>query len=658
VCGIGGRFGRFEQPAGRAPTAGPPEVVDLDLAPLSIRHRGPDDADAVHLQAPDGTPAFLSFTRLAILDLSPAGRQPMRSDDGQQVLVYNGEIYNHLELREELQARGQRFRSRSDTEVVLRGLVLDGERFLRRLRGMFALALWDGRTGEFLLARDSLGIKPLYLTCDGQRLVFASEVRAIVDAGAAARRLDRRALLGYLCLGSVPEPHTLVDGVQALPAGHLLRARAVFGRVELSPPRRFLPPPAWPPPWLGSSTSPLVQQAAELRPLLRETAALHLGADVAVALLLSGGVDSTALAALLRGARPDAELAAFTLTRPDDPDETEAAAQTARALGLRHHVVTLSDGELRARVPAFLAALDQPSVDGLNTFVLSGAVRAAGFKVALSGLGADELFGGYALQRRLAWLWPLVDGAAPLAPLWGALGQGLGRLPLSGRAAKAATLLSAGRVPRDGLGAALLVRLRGLLAPSEAAELVGEDPALVEHTVTELALAQTEVGSLPHADPALRRAVAYHGAVLLLRSGYLKQTLLRDADALSMAHGLELRVPLCDERLWQAVLARPPHLEAPPKQLLIAAAAHPRVEAVARRRKRGFVLPLERFLCGPLRPLVHDRLAQAAALGLSAPAAAALAGRFYARPSSARAHRLWALCTLTDYLARHRLSPA
>lgn len=656
MCGIAGTFG------GRADGPGAPaEPAALDLAPLSIRHRGPDDADAVQLQAPDGTPAYLAFTRLAILDLSPAGRQPMRSDDGQEVLVYNGEIYNHKELRHELEARGQRFRSRSDTEVVLRGLLLDGEAFLGRLRGMFALALWDGPRGELLLARDGLGIKPLYLTCDGGRLAFASEVRALLDAGAAARRLDRRALLGYLCLGSVPEPRTLVDGVQALPAGHLVRARAVAGRVELSPPRRFVPAPAWPPPWLGDTPLALEQQAAELSPLLRETAALHLTADVAVALLLSGGVDSTALAALLRAARPDAELAAFTLARPDDPDETATAAQTARALGLRHHVVTLSDDALRARVPAFLAALDQPSVDGLNTFVISGAVRAAGFKVALSGLGADELFGGYALQRRLARLWPLVDEASPLAPLWGALGPRLGRLPLAGRAAKAAALVSAGAVVRQGLGAALLVRLRALLAPSEAARLLGEDPALAERTATELALAQSEVGALPpspaHQDPAVRRAVAYHGAVLLLRSGYLKQTLLRDADALSMAHGLELRVPLCDERLWQAVLARPPRLEARPKQLLVAAAAHPQVEAAARRRKRGFVLPLERFLCGPLRPLVRERLAQAGALGLVAPAVAALAGRFYARPSSARAHRLWALCALTDYLARHRLSP-
>mgnify|MGYP002147014514 CR=1 FL=1 len=652
MCGIAGTFGDL----GGSPGSG---HAALDLAALSIRHRGPDDADAVHLQAPDGTPAFLAFTRLAILDLSPAGRQPMRSDDGHHLLVYNGEIYNHHELRRELEGRGQRFRSRSDTEVLLRGLLLDGEAFLGRLRGMFALALWDGLRGELLLARDALGIKPLYLTRDGGRLVFASEVRALLDAGAAARRLDRRALLGYLCLGSVPEPRTLVDGVQALPAGHLLRARAVAGRVELSPPRRFVPAPAWPPPWLGDAPLALEQQAAELSPLLRETAALHLTADVAVALLLSGGVDSTALAALLRAARPGAELVAFTLDRPDDPDETAAAAQTARVLGLRHHVVTLPDDALRARVPAFLAALDQPSVDGLNTFVISGAVRAAGFKVALSGLGADELFGGYALQRRLARLWPLVDEASPLAPLWGALGPRLGRLPLSGRAAKAAALVSAGAVGHKGLGAALLFQLRALLAPSEAARLLDEDPALAARTATELALAQSEIGALPpaHHDPAVRRAVAYHGAVLLLRSGYLRQTLLRDADALSMAHGLELRVPLCDERLWQEVLARPPRLQARPKQLLIAAAAHPRVEAVARRRKRGFVLPLERFLRGPLRPLVHERLAQAGALGLQAPSVAALAGRFYARPSSARAHRLWALCALTDYLARHRLSP-
>lgn len=641
MCGLGGSFG-----------PGPPLVE----AALSLRHRGPDDADAVRLQAPDGTPAFLAFTRLALLDLSPAGRQPMRSDDGRRVLLFNGEIYNHATLRQELTDRGARFVSRSDTEVILRGLQLDGERWLARLRGMFALAFWDQEKGELLLARDGLGIKPLYFAFDGRRLVFASEVRALLDAGAVPRRIDRGALLGYLCHGSVPEPQALVAGVQALGAGQLLQASARAGRVELDGPRRFVPPPAWPPAWLDGTT--LTAPPAPLGPLLRETVALHLVADVPVALLLSGGVDSTAVAALLRAARPDAEVTAFTVAREDDPDELAAASETARRLRLHHQVVSPTEDTLRDQIPRFLAALDQPSADGLNTFVVSGAVAAAGFKAALSGLGSDELFGGYALHRRMAWLWPLLD-AAPRLP--GLFSRGILRVPAVGRSAKALSLLTARGVADERLGAALDLRLHALFSPQEAAALLAMDPAEVDRDSLDPTVEYAGLGALP-AGLSLRsrRDVAYHGAMLLLRAGYLRRTLLRDADALSMAHGLELRVPLCDEALWQAVLARRPRPDAPPKQLLIEAAAHPRVNEVAARPKRGFVLPLERWLAGPLRELAGDLLASTGArvAGLSAPAVARLQEAFLARPSSARAHRLWALCALSDYLLRHRLEAA
>jgi asparagine synthase (glutamine-hydrolysing) len=434
-----------------------------------------------------------------------------------------------------------------------------------------------------------------------------------------------------------------------------LRARARDGQVELDGPRRFVPPPAWPPAWLDETAppAPLV-----LGPLLRETVALHLVADVPVALLLSGGVDSTAVAALLRAARPDAEVTAFTIAREDDPDELAAATETARRLRLQHRIVSPTEDALREQVPRFLAALDQPSVDGLNTFVVSGAVAAAGFKAALSGLGSDELFGGYALHRRMAWLWPLLD-AIPRLP--GALSRGLMRVPAVGRPAKALSLLAARGVADDRLGAALDLRLHALFSPQEVAALLELDPSEVERDSLDPTAEDAGLGALPPGlSPRSRREVAYHGAMLLLRAGYLRRTLLRDADALSMAHGLELRVPLCDEALWQAVLARRPRPDAPPKQLLIEAAAHPRVREVAARPKRGFVLPLVRWLAGPLRELAGDLLSSsgARAAGLSAPAVERLQNAFLARPSSAVAHRLWALCALSDYLLRHGLGAA
>jgi asparagine synthase (glutamine-hydrolysing) len=676
VCGLGGYLGDPHRPR------------PLRVEALTLRHRGPDDQRSLPLAAADGMPGLLAFARLAIVDLSPLGRQPMQSDDGALALLYNGETYNAPALRDELVAAGRTLRSRSDTEVVLRAYEAHGAAAFCRLHGMYALALWDGRRQELLLARDPLGIKPLYYCYADGRLVFASEVRALLSAGAVAPRLDPRAVHGYLSLGAVPEPRTLVAGVQALPPGYLLRAVVQGGRVLPPALERIGPPPtARPPQFLTAAGRALPRdlagKAQVLAPRLADTVADHLLADVPVAVLLSGGVDSTAVAALAQKAAPS--LASFTLTYGDDDPHSEAAVarRTAQALGLSHHDCVVTADAALAALPRFLAAQDQPSIDGYNTFLISEQVRAAGYKVALSGLGGDELFHGYGLHHAFAAAWLLGElvGGVPAGPAaLGALarlGQAAadapwaagspGRSAASGRLHKLAALVAATAWPRGDRAVALYTRLRMLWSPAEVAALLAADPAVgglspethVPLPGELLAALGAEASAPESADRSLRAQIrlAYHVVMQLERHAYLRDTLLRDADALSMAHGVELRVPLCDATLWQAVTDLGPEPTRRPKELLVAASRQPLVAEAAARRKRGFALPLGRWLRGELRDPVSARLNDAALCrraGLTAAAPRAWA-RYLDHRDERLLYRVWSLFTLLAYVERHGL---
>ncbi|HRI54212.1 MAG TPA: asparagine synthase (glutamine-hydrolyzing) [Pseudomonadota bacterium] len=731
MCGLGGYLG---EPARPRP---------LRAEALTLHHRGPDDQQVLHFAAADGTPGLLAFARLSILDLSPRGAQPMQSDDGAHALIYNGEIYNHAALRAELVAAGASFRSRSDTEVVLRAYGALGVQAFARLRGMFALALWDASRQELLLARDTLGIKPLYYCFDGERLVFASEVRALLAAGAVLPRLEPRAVPGLLSSGTIPEPLTILRDVAALPPGHLLRVAVGRGRLSAPTLERFPPAPRWAPSQ-GASVAPagrlfsspaLREKAGELAPLLRETVGLHLVADVPVALLLSGGVDSTAVAALARAAAPAAQLGSFTLTygAADPHSEGAAARRTAEALQLAHHDCHLTAAAALAALPRFLAAQDQPSIDGFNTYLISEQVRAAGYKVALSGLGGDELFLGYRLHHLFAAAWLLGDKlpgatgrlaavAERLASLCSpppghpspagrctsqphpfarpgdrtrtspASESGVGRQLLhrllgrsataAARLSKVAAVLDAAALPPDERAAALYSRLRSLWSPAEVAELTAPGPAAssTDKLPAELNSEGREAGSLgassacatptepsadaepgepPRCDRSLRAQLrrAYQRVMQLERRGYLRNTLLRDADVLSMAHGVELRVPLCDAELWRAVEELGPEPTLHTKELLVAATSEPLCTAAAARRKRGFTLPLHRFLTGALHPLVSAHFADAALVrraGLTAAATRAWT-EYTQAPTERMTYRVWSLFTLLAYVKRHGL---
>jgi len=565
MCGIAGILGETavaDATAGRLP------------AMLSaLRHRGPDDSGV--WISPGGL-AALAHARLSIIDLSPAGHQPMSTPDGRLTIVFNGEIYNHRELRAGLEARGAAFRSHSDTEVILRAYEAHGAECVAKLRGMFAFALWDERERTCLLARDAFGIKPLYLAERDGRLVFASEVRALLASGLVSRELDPGGVNGYFRTGSVPEPRTLLKGVRCLPAGHWAMWRA--GRLDT---RRH---------WTLDFT-PGDQAAATAvsatRAALLDSVSHHFISDVPVGVFLSGGIDSTALVALAR-AVGRTELHTYSITFPDAPnDEGALARRTAAHFGTTHHEWPLDAAVGMGLFRQFLTAMDQPSIDGLNTFTVSKFARDQGMKVVLSGLGGDELFGGYKSFRevpRLARLNRLLRRTGPV------------------RVVARAVLGRAGRAPLRRLGEMLgqPARLDTAYAALRGTFTVAEAAALTQHVTGRPAPAE-ECEPTDYSDPTPEDTVSR-----LELTRYMRNQLLRDSDVMSMAHGLELRVPFLDRPLLDTVARIPAATRLRPgKQLLLEAV--PEIPAwIAHQPKRGFLFPFEQWMGAEWREVFAD----------------------------------------------------
>src|SRR5579864_5156962 len=363
----------------------------------ALEHRGPDE-DGI-LLAPS---AALGMRRLSIIDL-PGGHQPVFNETGNVAVVFNGEIYNFPQLRKTLEGRGHVFRTHSDTEVIVHAYEEWGEQSLRELRGMFAIAIWDARSSgtsgelarhaQIFLARDRLGIKPLYYAVAGGAFLFSSEVRSLLASGRLQPRLSPDSLEAYLTFGSVIEPSTLVQGIFSVPPGHCLAFSAD------SPPEKPSPKPYWVYSDAvlqqeGPKPKNLQEAAKLLRPLLEETVRDHLIADVPLGIFLSSGLDSTSLVAL--GSRFQSDLRTFTVVFPEQRySEAKISRETAKRFQTRHQEILLAPDTLVAQMEDAIASLDQPTMDGLNTYFVSRAARQAGLKVALSGLGSDEIFGGY-----------------------------------------------------------------------------------------------------------------------------------------------------------------------------------------------------------------------------------------------------------------------
>lgn len=535
-------------------------IVEAGPVLAVLRSRGPDD-QGQWVQPVAGGMLQLLHSRLAIQDLSPAGHQPMQSADQRFTLVFNGEIYNAPDLRDQLVCQGVRFSSHSDTEVLLAGFARWGVELFPRLNGIFALAIWDASRQELTLARDRCGVKPLLWWRGPVGWALASELSVLRAAGLPPRpRLDRLALEQFWQWGAVQAPHTLVAGVQAVPPGHWARWRAGAPSDNW----QLQAYVSWPSDLYTPADLSYSEAVAAVEAGLEQAVNRQMLADVPVGAFLSGGLDSAALVALMMGQAPT-PVRTFSLGFAADDlsrgvvDERSLAATTARHLRTEHQEVVLSRAEVLAGIDSFCDAIDQPSVDGLNTFLVAGAARAQGLTVAVSGLGGDELFAGYPVFER-AWRHHTAAG----------VGAGLmARLPwrLLQRLGWEHRRFARGSV----VALAAHRRLHPGAVPSAAGTLLPQEAAL---------------------DPVAQISR------LELR-GYMVNTLLRDTDAVTMHHGLELRVPFLDNDLVELMLRLPSAYKLRPgssKPLLWDAMAKRLPAELGQVPKRGFELPLARWL--------------------------------------------------------------
>jgi asparagine synthase (glutamine-hydrolysing) len=543
-----------------------------------MRRRGPDDEGAWQ-----GAGVVLGHRRLSILDLDRRAAQPMQSICGRYVIVFNGEIYNFRALRRDLESRGVVFRTTSDTEVILALFAADGEAMLPKLHGMFALAIWDCIARRAFIARDPYGIKPLYVTEAPDTVMVASQVRALLATGGVSRDPDPRGQAGFWMLGSVPEPHTWFRNIRALPAGHC----AWIEEGRLGPTR------CWHDigdAWRGADqrVAAVEDVAQRVQASLRESVGRHLVADVPVGVFLSGGIDSGAAAGLMveAGAR---ELEGVTIAHVEfagrHEDEAPVAAGLAAHYGIRHSVRRVTRDEFLTDLPHILGAMDQPSIDGVNTWYASKAAAERGLKVVVSGVGGDELFQGYSSFRTLprllslrCWLRP-VPGAASLM-------AAAGRVQARRSGNRRWRHLAEWSENIEGLW---WLR-RSVCAPEELAVFMGEEmarEALAGFDAT--ARVREMAGPVPE-DSKL--------AIGQIESmTYLRNQLLRDSDWASMDHSVELRTPLVDAYLLGQVRALLPQFAKFPNKALLAnspARALPR--NVVERTKTGFGIPIGRWL--------------------------------------------------------------
>ncbi len=574
MCGVAGIFAYHY-------AANPADPAELRRMRDHMAARGPDGA--ADWRSADGR-VGLGHRRLAIIDLSPEAAGPMASTDGSLVISFNGEIYNYRELRGTLEGEGARFRTQSDTEVVLELYRRRGTKMFAELRGMYAFVLWDSTQQALLLARDPYGIKPLYYADDGWTLRAASQVKALLAGGRVDRAFDPAGIAGFYLWGHVPEPFTLYRGIRQLPAGHFMQV----DRLGVGAPRPHASIAAT---LAGAAPSAGTDASAVVREALLESVRYHLVADVPVGVFLSSGIDSGTLLGLARECGA-AEVRAITLAFDEfagtDQDEAPLAAQVAAHYGARHAVRRVSFEEFEAELPRILEAMDQPTIDGINTWFVAKAAREQGLKVALSGLGGDELFGGYpSFQSTPQWVrWMALPSRVPGL---GALSEWLLR-PLAPRGSPKL----AGIVRYGGSYADAYFLKRALFLPSELRGLMAREAW--REGLARLGTAASTRGALTP-DPGNA-----HARVTALESQfYLRNQLLRDADWAAMAHSVEVRVPLVDHHLlsrlapWirsgavagKSVLARVPQPALPPEVLA--------------RRKTGFTTPIDRWLQRALR---------------------------------------------------------
>ena len=547
-----------------------------------MQRRGPDDA-GVWSQEDRGI--ALAHRRLSIIDPGADGHQPMATADGCLRVVFNGEIYNYRALRQELEKKGYRFRSHSDTEVLLHLYAEKGRDMVHDLRGMFAFAIWDDHKRGVLLARDSLGIKPLYYADDGHMLRVASQVKALLSGGGIDQQPEPAGHVGFFLWGHVPEPYTLYKGIRALGAGKTLWVDKGGVREE----QRFFS--------LADEFGYSKTQANEynhediqqqLATALRDSVSHHLIADVPVGVFLSSGLDSATLVALASESQ-DQKLNTVTLGfheyKGTEYDEVPLAEAIAGHYGTAQHTVWVEKRDFKAELDMLLGAMDQPSIDGVNTYFVSKAAAATGLKVALSGIGGDELFAGYPGFRQIP---KMVKGLGLFrcAPV---IGKGF-RWVSAPIIKHFTSPKYAGLLEYGGSYAGAYLLRRGLFMPWELPEIL--DGEMVREGWREL----QPLARLQETIDGVNTARLKVSALEL--TWYMRNQLLRDADWAGMAHGLEIRTPLVDTDLLRSLTPLIMSEQPPTKKDMANTPRKILPGSVLNRPKTGFSVPVHEWLHG------------------------------------------------------------
>jgi len=592
----------------------------------AIRHRGPDDRGIFT------TPGCgLGHVRLSIIDLSPEGHQPMHSQDGRYTLVFNGEIYNYKLLKKQLS--DYPYKSQTDTEVILAALCRWGLNAIARLEGMFALAIWDHHNKSLTLARDHMGKKPLYIAHADGMLLFSSEMRGLLASGCVSRDLDPQALAEFFSWQTVHAPNTILKGVkQMMPGTMLTWHQGTITRnrfFELQESR-----------YKFKVTGPYERVKKDVHRLLTEAVEKRMVSDVPLGAFLSGGIDSSIVVALASGFRPG-ELQTFNIGFQEEAfNESAIAMQVARKFNTKHTEIILTPEEIEKDVLLALDAMDFPTTDGVNTYVVSGAAKRAGITVALSGLGGDELFGGY-------WMFPLSQRLQQLSflgklpvPLRRLFSDWYRKFKPGTRADKLYSIMS-----RPGFSFGEWYpelrritdeeRLAGLISTKPyhtAADAVGQIK-MEGRVVTEVSLAELQT--------------------------YLPNILLRDSDQMSMAHAFEIRCPFLDLALIDYVLSLPDAFKPlkPGKKLLIDSFGHLLPEEVFNRPKMGFTFPWEQWLRGPMAAMAEEGIMALKDISVvQGREVEQLWHRFRAGDKTLSWARVWVFIVMGHYIRRNKLS--
>src|ERR1700733_13676972 len=656
MCGIAGAVGSLSLARSNDLLVGERVAECVARVSRAIGHRGPDGQGT---WSSEHREVVFAHRRLAIIDLSEAGAQPMVHPASGCVITYNGEIYNFQELRRELESGGESFSSTSDTEVVLKGFARWGLDVVPRLRGIFAMAIWDPRSRCVHLVRDQMGIKPLYWTIvrggalGGETLLFASELRSLLASGVVPRRLDPAGVASFLAQGFVVGPGTMVEGVKLLPSASILTMEPGAGSTEsnVTSLKRYWQMPAG----AAGRTS-----EEELHDVLAKTVLMQLVSDAPLGIFLSGGIDSSAVAALASETAPDA-VHTFTIGFEEESlDESRYAAAVAAAIRSRHTTAVLSEGDFLAQLPGAMTAIDQPTFDAINTYFVSRAARSAGMTVALAGTGGDELFGGYPsfvelpkMMSGTAWLpGRALDGAirGTARMAGGMFWNGLKRSPPQTRWGK---LADVARAAGDLLA---LYQVSYSIFTAETQDRLAS--AAVKKAQSQ------EVFGLPAAVADLwrdrvRDQEMLHAISLLELSSFVGERLLRDTDAASMAVALEVRVPLLDHVLLEAVAGMDPKLRFQPilKKMALRHAGLSKLDpSLFDRPKSGFVLPIGGWTKKGLRSELDRVFADTALIarvGLDAATVQTLWASYSSGKRGLHWSRVWSIYVLLAWCRTH-----